>query len=110
MANLFNMFKRGIQEQPSPVYSYELYGKNNGEPILAWINMETKEWIHDDFKGINLPKGSIKEIGDYAHKYQKELLDKGQFLPQNPTPPQKLNKDTKERGMLKKIFSYIKDM
>ena len=112
MANIFDMFKKGIEEAPpSPVYSFELYGKNKDrEPILAWINMETGEWIHDDFKGMKLPKGSIKEIGDYAGRYQKELLDKGQFLPQNPTPPQKINKDTKERGALKRIFSYIKDM
>ena len=111
MANIFNMFKQGIKEEPPPVYSYELYGMNGSkEPIFAWIDMQSGGWLHDDFKGKLLPKGSIKEYGQTVKNYQKKLLDKGQFLPQSPTPSQKVNKDTKERGALKRIFSYIKDM
>ena len=109
MAKLFDMFKKDMEESPPPVFRYELYGKSkNREPMYAWINMDTSEWVQDDFKGKMLPKGAVKEYGTSIKKYQKELLDKGQMLPQNPTPPVQMNKDTKERNMLKKIFEYIK--
>jgi hypothetical protein len=110
MANILEMFKKGIAEDPPPVYKYEMYGKTNGEPIYAWMNMDTGKWTQDDFKGRMLPKGAIKEYSESLYTYQKSLLDKGQFLPQNPTPPVAVNKDTKERGVLKKIFSYLKGL